>query len=76
MGLLLIGGEKGGTRKATTATSLAAVRACTGRDAQGSAAYWAAIRDQGEAAPRAALAGSTAALSDARFWTRPNSTRM
>lgn len=61
MGILLIGGEKGGTGKTTAATSLAAVRACAGRDVvlvdtdpQGSAAYWAAIRDQDENAPRVA----------------------
>lgn len=61
MGILLVGGEKGGTGKTTVATSLAAVRARSGRDVvlvdtdpQGSAAYWAAIRDQAEDAPRVA----------------------
>lgn len=61
MGLLLIGGEKGGTGKTTIATNLAATQAARGRDVvlidtdqQGSAAYWCATRDQAEHTPRIA----------------------
>lgn len=61
MSILLIGGEKGGTGKTTIATSLAAARAVAGRDVvlvdtdpQGSAAYWAATRDQNDQAVRVA----------------------
>ncbi len=56
---LLIGGEKGGTGKTTLATNLAALRASAGRDVllidtdiQGSASYWAAIRDEAKLFPR------------------------
>lgn len=61
MSIILIGGEKGGTGKTTIATSLAAARAVSGRDVvlvdtdpQGSAAYWAATRDQDEQVMRVA----------------------
>lgn len=53
MAILLIGGEKGGTGKTTLATNLAALQAVSGRDVilvdtdnQGSASYWAAVRDE------------------------------
>ena len=59
--ILLIGGEKGGTGKTTLATNLAALRICAGRDvllvdtdAQGSASYWASIRDEANMHPRVA----------------------
>lgn len=59
--ILLIGGEKGGTGKTTLATNLAALRVLAGRDVllvdtdiQGSASYWAAIRDETGIRPRVA----------------------
>jgi len=55
----LIGGEKGGTGKTTLATNLAAARLAAGRDViivdtdkQGSASYWAAIREEDDALSR------------------------
>jgi chromosome partitioning protein len=51
--IVLVGGEKGGTGKTTLATHLAARRASAGRDVllldtdkQGSASFWAAVRDE------------------------------
>ena len=51
--IVLIGGEKGGTGKTTLATNLAARRSAEGAtvmlvdtDKQGSASYWAAIREE------------------------------
>ena len=59
--IVLIGGEKGGTGKSTIATALAALRAMKGRDVllvdtdiQGSASYWAAVRDEADITPRVA----------------------
>lgn len=50
--IVLIGGEKGGTGKTTIATNLAVIRAGLGHDVllvdtdkQGSASYWANVRD-------------------------------
>lgn len=52
--IVLIGGEKGGTGKTTLATNLAARRAAAGHDVllldtdkQGSASFWAAVREEG-----------------------------
>ena len=57
--IVLIGGEKGGTGKTTLATNLAARRAAEGHsvmlvdtDKQGSASYWAAIRQETGGLPR------------------------
>ena len=57
--LVLIGGEKGGTGKSTLAINLAAERALAGRDVllvdtdvQGSASYWAQVRDEAGVTPR------------------------
>jgi chromosome partitioning protein len=57
--ILLIGGEKGGTGKTTLVTNLAALRGSAGRDVlvvdtdvQGSASYWASIRDESNLQPR------------------------
>jgi chromosome partitioning protein len=59
--LVLIGGEKGGTGKSTLAINLAAERALAGRDVllvdtdlQGSASYWAQVRDEVGITPRVA----------------------
>ena len=57
--IVLIGGEKGGTGKTTLATNLAARRSSEGAtvmlvdtDKQGSASYWAAIREEAGELPR------------------------
>lgn len=55
MGIVLIGGEKGGTGKTTLATNLAAMLALEGKDVllmdtdrQGTASFWAAVREEAE----------------------------
>lgn len=60
MGITVFGGEKGGTGKTTLATNIAAMLATAGKDVllldtdrQGSASYWAAIRED-EEVPRVA----------------------
>jgi chromosome partitioning protein len=57
--IVLLGGLKGGTGKSTLATNLAALRALDGHevllidaDSQGSAAFWAEIRDESGIKPR------------------------
>ncbi len=57
--IVLIGGEKGGTGKSTIATNLATIRALAGKDvllldtdAQASATFWAALRDEREGVVR------------------------
>ena len=61
MGIILIGGEKGGTGKTTLAVNMAAARAKEGHDVlmvdtdpQGSASYWAAAREEKGVVPRIA----------------------
>lgn len=56
--IILVGGEKGGTGKTTLATNLATLRAHAQRDTllvdtdkQGSASYWATLRDEVEGVP-------------------------
>ena len=56
--IILIGAEKGGTGKTTLATNLAAQRARAGRDVllvdadpQGSASYWAQVREETKVLP-------------------------
>lgn len=57
--ILLLGGEKGGTGKTTLAVNLAVMLSRTGKDVllvdtdkQGSANFWASIRDESGALPR------------------------
>jgi chromosome partitioning protein len=57
--IVIVGGLKGGTGKSTLATNLAALRALNGKevllidaDSQGSAAFWAEIRDEAGIKPR------------------------
>ena len=57
--ILLFGGEKGGTGKTTLAVNIATLLALSGRDVllidtdkQGSASFWASIRDETGALPR------------------------
>ncbi len=61
MSIVLIGGEKGGTGKTTLATNLAAILALEGKDVllmdtdrQGTASFWAAVREEAEVEPRIA----------------------
>lgn len=56
--IVLVGGEKGGTGKTTLATNLAALRASAGHDVllvdtdkQGSASFWATLRDDADPPP-------------------------
>jgi chromosome partitioning protein len=55
MGIVLIGGEKGGTGKTTLATNMAAMLALQGKDVllldtdrQGTASFWATVREETE----------------------------
>lgn len=57
--IVLVGGEKGGTGKTTITTNLAVERAQAGHDVllvdcdpQGSASYWAAVREEASIEPR------------------------
>ncbi len=61
MSIVLIGGEKGGTGKTTLATSMAAMLAMQGKDVllldtdrQGTASFWATVREETEIEPRIA----------------------
>jgi len=55
MGIVLVGGEKGGTGKTTLATNMAAMLALQGKDVllldtdrQGTASFWATVREETE----------------------------
>ncbi|BCO09294.1 chromosome partitioning protein ParA [Desulfolithobacter dissulfuricans] len=59
MSVVLFGGEKGGTGKTTLATNMAAMLALQGKDVllldtdrQGTASFWAAVREETEVEPR------------------------
>ncbi len=61
MSIVLFGGEKGGTGKTTLATNMAAMLALQGKDVllldtdrQGTASFWATIREDTEIEPRIA----------------------
>ncbi len=61
MSVVLFGGEKGGTGKTTLATNMAAMLAQTGKDVllldtdrQGTASFWATVREDSEIEPRIA----------------------
>jgi chromosome partitioning protein len=61
MSIVLFGGEKGGTGKTTLATNMAAMLAMQGRDVllldtdrQGTASFWATVREDTEIEPRIA----------------------
>ena len=61
MSILLFGGEKGGTGKTTLATNMAAQLALQGKDVllldtdrQGTASFWATVREDTEIEPRIA----------------------
>ncbi len=61
MSIILFGGEKGGTGKTTLATNMAAMLALQGRDVllldtdrQGTASFWATVREDTEIEPRIA----------------------
>ncbi|MBU1059861.1 MAG: AAA family ATPase [Proteobacteria bacterium] len=61
MSIVLIGGEKGGTGKTTLATNIAAMLALQGKDVllldtdrQGTASFWATVREETEIEPRIA----------------------
>lgn len=61
MGIVLIGGEKGGTGKTTLATNMAAMLALQGKDVllldtdrQGTASFWATVREETEIESRIA----------------------
>ncbi len=61
MSIVLFGGEKGGTGKTTLATNMAAMLALQGKDVllmdtdrQGTASFWATVREDTEIEPRVA----------------------
>jgi chromosome partitioning protein len=61
MSVILFGGEKGGTGKTTLATNMAALLALQGKDVllmdtdrQGTASFWATVREETEREPRIA----------------------
>ncbi len=61
MSVVLFGGEKGGTGKTTLATNMAAMLALQGKDVllldtdrQGTASFWATVREETEVEPRVA----------------------
>lgn len=61
MSITVFGGEKGGTGKTTLATNIAAMLAVKGRDVllldtdrQGTASYWATVREEENIEPRVA----------------------
>lgn len=61
MSIVVFGGEKGGTGKTTLATNMASMLALQGKDVllldtdrQGTASFWATVREDGEVEPRIA----------------------
>jgi chromosome partitioning protein len=61
MSIIVFGGEKGGTGKTTLATNIAAILAMKGKDTllldtdkQGTASFWAAVREEDSVEPRVA----------------------
>lgn len=61
MSIIVFGGEKGGTGKTTLATNIAAMLAMKGKDTllldtdkQGTASFWAAVREEDSVEPRVA----------------------
>ncbi len=72
MGILLVGGEKGGTGKSTIAVNLAAMLAVAGKDvllvdtdSQPSSSMWAATRDSIYTVPRVPYIHRTGAMAKA-----------
>lgn len=70
MGILVVGGEKGGTGKSTIAVNLAAMLACKGKDvllvdtdSQPSSSMWGATRDDIHIVPRVSFVQRTGKIA-------------
>ncbi len=66
MSVIVFGGEKGGTGKTTLATNIAAMMALNGKDVllldtdkQGTASFWATVREEDSVEPRVACVQKT-----------------